>query len=48
MWVLVSADVGFFANPGVDPVASPIARLRGLRVWTDDYSSLLQVFRLGS
>jgi hypothetical protein len=46
-WVLVSADAGFFAKPGVDAVANAIPAQAGLRVWTDDYSSLLPVLRLG-
>jgi hypothetical protein len=45
-WVLVS-DAGFFAKPGVSGVALPIRRRIGLRLWTDDYSSLLPVLRLG-
>jgi spermidine synthase len=46
-WVLVSADAGFFAKPGVEAAAAKIGRQAGLRVWTDDYSSLLPVLRLG-
>jgi spermidine synthase len=46
-WVLVSADAGFFERPGVAAVAMPIRRQSGLRLWTDDYSSLLPVLRLG-
>lgn len=46
-WVLVSGDAAFFARPGVAGVAMEIQRQPGLRVWTDDYSSLLPVLRLG-
>ena len=46
-WVLVSADAGFFAKPGVAAATAGIPRLPGLRVWTDDYSSLWAVLRLG-
>jgi hypothetical protein len=46
-WVLVSADAGFFERPGVRAAATEIERQPGLRVWTDDYSSLLPVLRLG-
>ena len=46
-WVLVSADAGFFERPGVAATAMPIRRQAGLRLWTDDYSSLLPVLRLG-
>jgi spermidine synthase len=45
-WVLVSADAGFFERPGVRGVAMEIERQPGLRLWTDDYSSLLPVLRL--
>lgn len=46
-WVLVSADAGFFERPGVLGTAMEIERQPGLRLWTDDYSSLLPVLRLG-
>ncbi|HEX9199937.1 MAG TPA: fused MFS/spermidine synthase, partial [Acidobacteriaceae bacterium] len=46
-WVLVSADAAFFQKPGVSAVAMPIPSLAGLRLWTDDYSSLLPVLHLG-
>lgn len=46
-WVLVSADSGFFEKPAVHAAAVPISRRPDLRVWTDDYSSLLPVMRLG-
>jgi hypothetical protein len=46
-WVLVSADAAFFAKPRVNSVAMEIQRQPGLRLWTDDYSSLLPVLKLG-
>jgi len=46
-WVLVSADPGFFRKPGVEAATTAIERRPGLRLWTDDYSSLLPVLRLG-
>jgi hypothetical protein len=46
-WVLVSADAGFFQKPGVEAASTPIVKQPGLRGWTDDYSSLLPVLRLG-
>ncbi|MDP9049481.1 MAG: fused MFS/spermidine synthase, partial [Acidobacteriota bacterium] len=45
-WVLVSGDAGFFAKPGVSNAVMRIARQPGLRLWTDDYSSLLPVLRV--
>jgi spermidine synthase len=46
-WVLVSEDAGFFDRPGVRGVAMVIKRQPELRLWTDDYSSLLPILRLG-
>jgi hypothetical protein len=46
-WVLVSGDAEFFAKAGVESVAMAIAQRPDLRVWTDDYSSLWPVLRLG-
>jgi hypothetical protein len=46
-WVLVSTDAGFFQKPGVEAASTPIVKQPGLRGWTDDYSSLLPVLRLG-
>jgi len=46
-WVLATANNSFFSIPGVHAAAIPISRRQDLRVWTDDYSSLLPVMRLG-
>jgi spermidine synthase len=46
-WVLVSTNAGFFEKPGVGNVAMEITRQPGLRLWTDNYSSLLPMLRLG-
>jgi hypothetical protein len=43
-WVLVS-EAEFFARPGVASAITVIPRRPALRVWTDDYSSLLAVMR---
>jgi spermidine synthase len=45
-WVLVTANRAFLTNPSVEAAATPIRRRADLRVWTDDYSSLLPVLRL--
>jgi hypothetical protein len=45
-WVLVSGDA-FFAKPEVRAVSTVVSGQDGLRVWTDDYSSLLPVMRWG-
>ena len=44
-WVLVSDNAAFFAQPEVAAAARPLAVRRGLRLWTDDYSSLLPLLR---
>jgi hypothetical protein len=45
---LVSANPTFFTLPEIAAVATPISPISGLRAWTDDYSSLLPIFQLGS
>jgi hypothetical protein len=45
-WVLVGGE-DFFAKPGVMAASTAIQGEAGLRVWTDDYSSLLAVMRWG-
>ncbi|HUB29087.1 MAG TPA: fused MFS/spermidine synthase [Terracidiphilus sp.] len=42
-WVLVSDDAAFFAQPEVAAKARPARPRPGLKLWTDDYSSLLPV-----
>jgi hypothetical protein len=46
-WVLVTANPQIFAIPAIHAAATPIQRRPDLRVWTDDYSSLLPIMRLG-
>jgi hypothetical protein len=46
-WVLVSANAEFVARPGVRAASGRIPSDPGLRVWTDDYSSLWPVLKLG-
>jgi SAM-dependent methyltransferase len=46
IWVLVSNNAAFFAEPQVAALARPIAPRPGLRVWTDDYSSLVPLLEL--
>ncbi len=42
-WMLVSDNSDFFAQPDVLPSARRPQEIPGLRVWTDDFSSLLPV-----
>ncbi len=44
-WVLVTSDAAFFAQPEVAAFALRIPDKPGLRVWTDDYSSLLPLLQ---
>ncbi len=44
-WVLVTGNDGFFAWPEVAVLARRILAKPGLRVWTDDYSSLLPLLQ---
>lgn len=44
-WVLVSGNAAFFAQPEIAASAKPPIFKPGLRLWTDDYSSLLPLLR---
>ncbi len=44
-WVLLSENAAFFAEPEVAARAKPPVFRPGLRLWTDDYSSLLPLLR---
>lgn len=44
-WVLVTNNTGFLNVPEVSNAGTPIAPLAGLRLWTDDYNSLLPLLK---
>ncbi len=44
-WVLVSSRAGFFEQPEIKRAATRIDFIRGLRMWTDDYSNLYKILR---
>jgi hypothetical protein len=44
-WVLMTRNLAFLTKPEIANAAEPIPPRPGLRVWTDDYSSLLPVIR---
>jgi predicted O-methyltransferase YrrM len=44
-WVLVTDNAAFLALPAVAGASRPPEQRHGLRVWTDDYSSLLPLLR---
>ena len=44
-WVLASGNAAFFAQPEVEAAGRPTVFKPGLRLWTDDYSSLLPLLR---
>jgi spermidine synthase len=45
-WVLVTANAAFLANPAVARARQPIDVPAGLRLWTDDYSSLFPIIQV--
>jgi hypothetical protein len=44
-WMLLSDNPAFFAQPQVAAAGKPPLFKPGLRLWTDDYSSLLPLLR---
>ena len=44
-WVLMTADPNFLRRPEIANAAQPLRRIPGLRLWTDDYSSLLPLLK---
>lgn len=44
-WVLVTANEQFLKDSTVTAATSPIDSIPGLRLWTDDYNSLLPIWR---
>jgi spermidine synthase len=46
-WVLVTSDPTLFDRPELSGVALRIDPIPGLHTWTDNYSSLLPILRLG-
>jgi hypothetical protein len=45
-WVLVTTNDSFLTLPAIKDAAEPIKVPRRLRLWTDDYNSLLPILRL--
>jgi len=45
-WVLVTDNSAFLNSPAVDKVAEGITVPRNLRLWTDDYNSLVPIFKM--
>jgi hypothetical protein len=45
-WVLLSSNTAFFDQPEVAATASAVPTDSRLRVWTDDYSSILPILQL--
>jgi len=46
-WVLMTSDPTLFDQPEMNGFADPIYIKPGLRLWTDDYSSLLPILQTG-
>jgi hypothetical protein len=45
-WVLLSESPTFFTKPEIAVAIQPVPTIPGLRLWTDDYSSLLPILKL--
>jgi len=46
-WVLLTTNAAFLNEPAIVANSTPIPQRSNLRVWTDDYSSLLPILRPG-
>jgi spermidine synthase len=44
-WVLVTADKEFLARKEIADAGAPVKAIAGLRLWTDDYNSLLPLLK---
>lgn len=44
-WVLVTADKDFLARNEIASAGAPVEPIAGLRLWTDDYNSLLPLLK---
>ncbi|TAN43404.1 MAG: hypothetical protein EPN22_10040 [Nitrospirae bacterium] len=44
-WVLMSSDSSIFETPEMKKIAEKLKSKPGIRLWTDDYSSLFQVLK---
>jgi hypothetical protein len=44
-WVLVTNNPGILNNEAVKLRSAPISQIPGLRLWTDDYSNLVQIIK---
>ena len=44
-WVLMTADQNLLKRPEIANAARPLRQIPGLRLWTDDYSSLLPLLK---
>ncbi len=45
-WVLLTAAPEFFAQPAIASATQDVPAIPGLKLWTDDYSSLLPILQL--
>jgi hypothetical protein len=44
-WIVMTRDPAFFSRPEIGSSAKKIEERPGLRLWTDDYNNLLEVFK---
>jgi SAM-dependent methyltransferase len=45
-WVLVTDNERFLSEPAIDSISEGITIPRSLRLWTDDYNSLVPIFKM--
>jgi hypothetical protein len=45
-WVLLTESPTFFTRPEIATAIQPVPTIPGLKLWTDDYSSLLPILKL--
>jgi hypothetical protein len=46
-WMLVTTDSAFLAQPEIDQTSAHVDVPPSLRLWTDDYNSLIPILRFG-
>jgi SAM-dependent methyltransferase len=44
-WVLVTRDASLLERPDIAEYTNPIAEIRDLKVWTDDFNNLFQILK---
>jgi len=45
LWILISASQEFLETPEIRQAGAPLARTSTFRLWTDDYSNLIEILK---